>query len=134
MYKDGHYKAGQTDRKIDRQRDIDVSHEEIELCIRMAITKQERQTDRQIDRQTEGERETERNREKHVTRGNNIAVDRWTGASNPNTHPSPNLHTQACRPLVFPLFHLDRQTNIETGVEMRERMRCQDAQSSSWTF
>merc|ERR1711942_175005 len=62
---------------------------------------------------TEGERETDRNREKHVTQGYNIIADRGTGASNP--HPHPNPHTQASRPLVFPLFHSDGQMDQQTG-------------------
>ena len=72
----------------------------------------ERQTDRQRGR--EGGRDRERNREKHVTQGYNTVADRWTEASNPHPHPNPNPHTQASRQLVFPLFHLDGQTDQQT--------------------
>ena len=76
-------------------------------------TERERERERhtQTDRQTVrgGERETERNREKHVTWGYNIVAYRWTGASNPYPHP----YTQASRPLVFPVFHSDGQTDNE---------------------
>ena len=73
-------------------------------------------------------------------------ADRWTGAANPHPHPNLNPHTQASRPLVFPLFHSDRQTDQQTdgltdgqslsesGVEMRDRLCCQDAQLSPGTF
>ena len=65
-------------------------------------------------------------------------------ASNPHPHPNPNPHTQASRPLVFPLGRTNRPTDqwmdwqtkplIESRVEMRERLCCQDAQSSPGTF
>ena len=45
------------------------------------------------------------------THGYNIIADRWTKASNPHPHPNLNHHTQASRPLVFPLFHSARQTD-----------------------
>ena len=38
-----------------------------------------------------------------------------TEASNPHPHPNPNPHTQASRPLVFPLFHSDGQTDQQTN-------------------
>ena len=108
----------------------------------------ERQRQRQTDgggkRGGRGERDRERKKEKHVTRGYNIVADRWTEAPNLHPHPNPNPHTEASRPLVFPLFHSDGQMDrwmdwwtmplIESGVEMRERLSCQDAQSSPGTF
>ena len=48
----------------------------------------------------------------HVTWGYNIVADRWTGASSP--HPHSNPYTQVSRPLVFPLFRLDGQTDQQT--------------------
>merc|ERR1712074_419156 len=66
----------------------------------------------------EGERETERktkkNREQHVIRGYIIVADIQTKSSNPHPRPNPNPHTQASRPLVFPLFYLYRQTDQQT--------------------
>ena len=47
-------------------------------------------------------------RKKQVTRGHNIVVDRWAGASNPHPHPntpSTHKHTQkVSKTLVFPFF------------------------------
>ena len=72
---------------------------------RVRERERERETDRQTDRG--GERDRERNREKQGTQG--YVVDRWTRAS--NAHPHPNPHTQASRPLFFPLGRTDGPTD-----------------------
>ena len=72
--------------------------------------RRERKRERQTDRQRGRERQREKQR-KHETQGYNSVADRWTEASNPHPHPNLNPHTQASRPLVFPLFHSVGQTD-----------------------
>ena len=64
----------------------------------------ERERERGRERQTGRERQGEKHRIQY-----NIVADRWTGASNP--HPHPNPHTQASRPLFFPLRWTDGPTD-----------------------
>ena len=50
-----------------------------------------------------------------VTRGHNIVADRWAGAANPHSHPSPlptQTHTQkSFKTLIFTLFYSCSQNN-----------------------